>query len=78
MYQKGQKYIFDYLTKKQQRGAASKPDFIWQFAQHLKKEYAQKGKDIQVFVNAYVSVNGKPSKQKKKKKKTFPSTLFCS
>ncbi len=53
----------DYLTKKQQRGASSKPDFIWQFAQRLKREYAEEGKDIQVFVTAYLSVNGKPRKQ---------------
>lgn len=53
----------DYLTKKQQRGATTKPDFIWQFAQHLKKEYAKQGRDVQVFVNAYVSVNGRPYKQ---------------
>lgn len=53
----------DYLTKKQQRGATTKPDFIWQFAQRLKKEYAKQGKDVQVFVSAYVSVNGRPYKQ---------------
>jgi hypothetical protein len=53
----------DYLTRKQKSNASTKPDFIWQFAQHLKKEYAQQGKDVQVFVNAYVSVNGRPYKQ---------------
>ena len=53
----------DYLTKKQQRGATTKPDFIWQFAQRLKKEYAKQGRDVQVFVSAYVSVNGRPYKQ---------------
>lgn len=53
----------DYLTKKQQRNATTKPDFIWQFSQRLKKEYAKQGKDVQVFVTAYVSVNGRPYKQ---------------
>lgn len=53
----------DYLTKKQQRGASTKPDVIWQFAQHLKKDFAKKGKDVSVFVTSYVSVNGKRSKQ---------------
>jgi vitamin K-dependent gamma-carboxylase len=53
----------DYLTKKQQRGASSKPDVIWQFAQHLKQDFAKKGKTVKVFVRAFVSVNGKPSKQ---------------
>lgn len=53
----------DYLTKKQQRLATSKPDVIWQFSQHLKKEFQAKGEDVAVFVNCKVSVNGKPYKQ---------------
>jgi hypothetical protein len=53
----------DYLSKKQRKPASSKPDVIWQFAQRLKKEYATKGIDIEVYVNAFVSVNGKPSQQ---------------
>lgn len=52
----------DYLTKKQQRGASTKPDIIWQFAQHLKQDFAKKGKSVKVYVRAYVSVNGKQSK----------------
>ncbi|MGX1931335.1 HTTM domain-containing protein [Flagellimonas sp. 2504JD4-2] len=46
-----------YLTKKQRRKVATYPDFIWQFAQHLKEEYADKGEDIQVFVYGKVKVN---------------------
>ncbi|GAA4972872.1 HTTM domain-containing protein [Algibacter aquimarinus] len=53
----------DYLTKKQQRLAASKPDAIWQFSQYLKKEYQSKGEDISVFVKCNLSVNGKPYKK---------------
>ncbi|RED44502.1 vitamin K-dependent gamma-carboxylase-like protein [Winogradskyella eximia] len=53
----------DYLTPKQQRGASTKPDVIWQFAQHLKQDFAKKNIPIKVFVKCYVSVNGKPSKQ---------------
>ncbi|MGF1555098.1 HTTM domain-containing protein [Paucihalobacter sp.] len=53
----------DYLTKKQQRGATTKPDVIWQFAQHLKKDFASQGKDVKIYVSAYVSVNGRPFKQ---------------
>ncbi|WP_299382559.1 HTTM domain-containing protein [uncultured Lacinutrix sp.] len=52
-----------YLTKKQIRLVSSKPDGIWQFAQYLKKEYKSKGEDIQVFVNAKVSVNSRPFRQ---------------
>jgi uncharacterized membrane protein YphA (DoxX/SURF4 family) len=53
----------DYLSPKQKRNASTKPDVIWQFAQYLKNHFAQQGKDVKVFVSAYVSVNGKPSKQ---------------
>jgi len=53
----------DYLTKKQQRGATTKPDVIWQFAQHLKQDFAKQGIKVNVFVKSYVSVNGKPSRQ---------------
>lgn len=47
----------DYLTKKQKRKVACYPDFIWQFAQHLKKENEKKGKDVSVFVKNRVRVN---------------------
>ncbi|MEX0315914.1 MAG: HTTM domain-containing protein [Allomuricauda sp.] len=47
----------DYLTKKQRRKVATYPDFIWQFAQHLKQEYAKKGDNIQVFAINKVKVN---------------------
>lgn len=47
----------DYLTKKQRRKVACYPDFTWQFAQYLKKDYARKGEDIQIFVKNSVKVN---------------------
>jgi hypothetical protein len=53
----------EYLTKKQIRSASTKPDVMWQFAQRLKTVYAEKGKDIEVNVKAYVGVNGRPLKQ---------------
>ncbi len=50
-----------YLSAKQRRRIATYPDFIWQFAQHLKEEYASKGQDVAVYaMNSKVSVNGKP------------------
>ena len=53
----------DYLSKKQRRRIAAYPDFIWQFAQYLKREYAEKGISISVFaVNSRVSINGRPSR----------------
>ncbi len=47
-----------YLTPRQIGATSTSADMIWQFAQHLKKEYAQKGEEISVYVNARVSVNG--------------------
>jgi hypothetical protein len=47
----------DYLTKKQRRRVACYPDFAWQFAQHLKKDYTNKGEDVQVFVTNKVKIN---------------------
>lgn len=52
-----------HLTKKQRRRVTCYPDFIWQFAQHLKKEYAKKGESIQVFVDNKVRVNQGSYKQ---------------
>ena len=49
-----------YLSKKQQRLISTHPDVMWQFAQRLKKEYAEKGKDIAVLVSCKVSVNKRP------------------
>ncbi|MEZ4810220.1 MAG: HTTM domain-containing protein [Allomuricauda sp.] len=46
-----------YLTKKQRSRVACYPDFAWQFAQRLKKEYAKKGEDIQVFAINKVKIN---------------------
>lgn len=53
----------DYLTRKQLGAISSKPDMIWQFAQRLKKEYNKEGKEVQVFVDASVRVNGRPPRR---------------
>lgn len=50
----------NYLSRKQLGAISSKPDMIWQFSQRLKREYAAEGRDVQVFVDAHVSVNGRP------------------
>ncbi|WP_103069748.1 HTTM domain-containing protein [Aquimarina sediminis] len=52
----------DYLSKKQIRLVSSRPDGIWQFAQHLKQQYSTNGKDIAVYVKSRVSVNGEKYK----------------
>ncbi|OZV71027.1 HTTM domain-containing protein [Winogradskyella aurantia] len=53
----------DYLSRKQKHNLSTKPDFIWQFAQRLKKVYEEKGQSVKVFARVYTSVNGKPLKQ---------------
>lgn len=51
----------DYLTTKQQQRIGSYPDFLWQFAQYLKKRNMEQGKRVSVFaINSKVSINGKP------------------
>ncbi len=49
--------LSDYLTKKQIRSMRGKPDMIWQFAQHLKKEHQKLGQDIEVYVTNRTKVN---------------------
>jgi vitamin K-dependent gamma-carboxylase len=53
----------DYLSLKQQRSVQSKPDFIWQFAQELEEIYAEEGKEIEVYADLKVSINGRIRKQ---------------
>ncbi len=52
--------LSDYLTKKQRRRITAYPDFIWQFAQRLKKIYAAKGQDVAVYVRSRVKINKRP------------------
>lgn len=48
-----------YLTFKQMSKMAVSPDMMWQFARYVKYDYAKNGvKDVKVFVDAKVSVNG--------------------
>lgn len=52
--------IYKELSSKQRRGLATKPDYMWQYAQRLKKRYAAKGQDVAVYFDAKVSVNRRP------------------
>lgn len=56
-------FLDNYLTKKQQRTASTKPDVIWQFSQYLKEEFKGKGQGVAVYVDCRISVNGKPLKR---------------
>lgn len=50
----------DFLTRGQIRRVAAYPDFIWQFAQRLRRHYAAFGKDVAVYANGSVSINRQP------------------
>ena len=50
----------EYLSPKQIGKVSAYPDFIWQFAQHLKNEYRKRGKDIAVYAESRVRINRRP------------------
>lgn len=54
--------IVEKLTRKQLGLVSSKPDGIWQMAQHIKKEFAEKGVEVSIFIDSKLSVNEKPYK----------------
>jgi len=59
----GQEIPYDYraeLTPKQQQFVASKPDGIWQMAQHIHDVFEKKGRDVRVYADCRVSINGQP------------------
>ncbi|MFD0861142.1 HTTM domain-containing protein [Sungkyunkwania multivorans] len=50
----------EYLSKKQRRMVATKPDVIWQFAQYLERQYADLGQQVKVYAyESALSVNGR-------------------
>ncbi|MCO5725082.1 HTTM domain-containing protein [Robiginitalea marina] len=48
----------EWVTPKQARKVGAYPDFAWQFAQILKKQYARKGQQVAVYARGQVQVNG--------------------
>lgn len=50
----------EYTSQKQAARVAVKPDMLWQFVQFLKKEYAKKGTDVEIYANGLVRVNNHP------------------
>ena len=49
-----------YVTPKQAKRVAVKPDMLWQFVQFLEKEYAKKGKEVAIYAEGRVRVNNHP------------------
>lgn len=52
----------DYIKNKQYKTIV-KPDGAWQYAQVIKEDFKQKGKDVEVFAHVKISVNGRPYKK---------------
>ncbi|APQ17676.1 HTTM domain-containing protein [Maribacter hydrothermalis] len=51
----------DYLSGSQERKIFAYPDFTWQFAQYLKKEFEQNNRNVSVYlINSKISINRKP------------------
>ena len=50
------------FTQKQISSMGTRPDMIWQMAQHIKKDYAAQGVDVAVYARTKVSINGSPYK----------------
>ncbi|MCH2490261.1 MAG: HTTM domain-containing protein [Flavobacteriales bacterium] len=46
------------LSRKQRRSVKSKPDMLWQLAQRIERIEAEKGRDVEVYMNVFVKVNG--------------------
>jgi len=54
-------YPSDYLTRRQEKMLAFQPEMIRLLARHIKREYAARGAEVQVFAEAKVSLNGRRS-----------------
>jgi len=54
--------LTNYLTEKQQRKVVAYPDFAWQFARYLKRDFSKEGENaISVYlINSKISINGRP------------------
>lgn len=50
------------ITHKQQNGMETRPDMIWQMAQRIREDFAKQGKDVAVYAETQVSINGGPYK----------------
>lgn len=54
----------DFLTTMQEKQMSTQPDFILEYAQHLGKHFTAQGhQNVAVYVENFVSLNGRPSQQ---------------
>lgn len=50
-----------YLVQHQELEMSGQADMIWQLAQHIKKDFASRGRNVAVRAEAWVSLNGRPA-----------------
>lgn len=55
--------VEDHLTRRQLDGMSAKPDMIWQMAQKIKSEFLQKGIQVSIYVDCWVSINHNRAQQ---------------
>ncbi|WGK66052.1 HTTM domain-containing protein [Croceiramulus getboli] len=64
--QTGERFAIDHeamLSRKQKRAIATKPDMIWQMAQRLRKKYEAEGREVAIYANSQIQVNGRKYKK---------------
>ena len=53
----------DFLTSFQEKQMSFQPDFILEYAHYLRDHFAEQGKDVEVYVDSYVALNGRKSER---------------
>lgn len=56
-------YPLETVLTTKQKARLNTPDMIWQMSQYIKKEYEAKGVEVSVFVDSWVSINGREYSQ---------------
>ncbi len=51
----------DFLTSFQEKQMSFQPDFILEYAHYLRDHFASQGKDVEVYVESFVALNGRKS-----------------
>ena len=51
----------DFLTAFQEKQMSFQPDFILEYAHYLRDHFASQGKDVSVYVESFVALNGRRS-----------------
>ena len=51
----------DFLTPFQEKQMSFQPDFILEYAHYLRDHFATQGKEVEVYVESYVALNGRRS-----------------